>query len=222
VRKGYITGIEALIRWDDLRPAEFLPYFEKYDDELYLLKFVLRTVVKDFWELTCDKVNISVNITPIDLNHPNLINVVVDEVIKKGVPPDRIVFEITETFSLKHNQNAKNIVMVLNSLGFKMSIDDFGTGHSCFHYLKYFPVHELKIDRLFVSDMLTNKFDKYLIQALIKLAKEFKWTSVAEGVEDIVTLLELENMGIDEIQGYYFSKPIPFDEVLKIINECNN
>jgi EAL domain-containing protein (putative c-di-GMP-specific phosphodiesterase class I) len=222
VKISAVTGMEALIRWGRRSPAEFLPIFEENDDELHLLSFVLETVAKDIKLVECSKIRISVNITPIDLSNPNLINVIVDKIIKNGIPPDKIVFEITETFSLKHNQSAKNVVIMLHSLGFRLSIDDFGTGHSCFHYLKYFPVHELKIDRLFVSDMLNNKFDRYLVKSLIQLTKEFGWTSVAEGVEDLPTLLALENMGIDEVQGYYFSKPLPIEEVIFIIKDCNS
>jgi EAL domain-containing protein (putative c-di-GMP-specific phosphodiesterase class I) len=220
VREGRITGLEALIRWGKYSPSDFLPVLEAGDTKLSLLKFVIQQVAKDMLTLNEFDVTMSINITPIDLSHPDVLQVIIKEFLDNKIDHHRIVFEITETYTMKENQNAQNVISMLHYLGFNISIDDFGTGHSCFNYLKYFPVHELKIDKLFITDMVENKFDRYLVKSLIDLCKNFNWKSVAEGVEDLKTLLMLEEMGVDEIQGYYFSEPLRLDEVIFIIKDC--
>lgn len=101
----------------------------------------------------------------------------------------------------------------------KIAIDDFGTGHSSLNYLKKFPLHVLKIDRSFIRDILVDADDRNIVEAVVGLARKFDVRVVAEGVEEKEQLNLLQDIGLDEIQGYYFSKPVPIEEFVKLLHQ---
>jgi EAL domain-containing protein (putative c-di-GMP-specific phosphodiesterase class I) len=130
------------------------------------------------------------------------------------VPPEFIIFEITESSMIKDPALALEIMTRLTQCGIKISIDDFGTGYSSLAYLKDLPVNEIKIDKSFVSDMLKKENDAVLVKSIIDLGHNLRLNVVAEGVEDKATALTLKKMGCDVLQGYYISRPVCNDDLL--------
>lgn len=211
-----VIGVEALFRWKNLSEQQFSELFNN-DKDLQVLSFVTDRVIQDF--LSFKGLLVSINITPFDLQNINFFPKVVNKILKNGIASSNIIFEIVETHSFKDSQRLKENLALLYALGFKISIDDFGSGHSCFAYLKHFPVHAIKIDKLFISEVLTCKFNQQLVQYIIGLCHNFGWIAVAEGVEDEATATLLTDWGIDEIQGYFYSKPKPITELQKYLKE---
>ncbi len=124
--------------------------------------------------------------------------------------------EVTESVLLSVATDRNNILNELRTLGFKISLDDFGTGYSSFSYLRTMPLTSLKIDKTFIDNLETSKKDKELVRQMIHLSHELGIKVIAEGVETNAQFLLLKNKSCDYIQGYYFSKPIPFDEVKQL------
>ena len=131
-----------------------------------------------------------------------------------GVTPSRLVLEITESTLMTDPARAQRILHELNGLGIRISIDDFGTGYSSLAHLKEMPVHELKIDRAFVTSMQSVHSDAVIVRSTIDLARNLGLSVVAEGVEDGAVLGELVQLGCDAVQGYHLSYPVPAGEFL--------
>jgi EAL domain-containing protein (putative c-di-GMP-specific phosphodiesterase class I) len=128
--------------------------------------------------------------------------------------PGSIGLEITESALIRDLDKTVEVLSELKRLGFPLAIDDFGTGYSSFAYLRRFPIDELKIDRVFVDNMTESLQDKQIVQSIIDLAHNFGLPVVAEGVERLETLQALAAMECEQIQGYYFAKPMPAQELL--------
>jgi EAL domain-containing protein (putative c-di-GMP-specific phosphodiesterase class I) len=124
-----------------------------------------------------------------------------------------IIFELTESTLLVDPIRAVEIIHALSELGVQVEIDDFGTGYSSLSYLKSLPISALKIDQSFVTDILDDTNNQVIVQSTIQMAHSLGLKTVAEGVEDEATLLKMMRLGCDMIQGYYFAKPIPGNEV---------
>jgi EAL domain-containing protein (putative c-di-GMP-specific phosphodiesterase class I) len=129
-----------------------------------------------------------------------------------GVQPSRITFEITESSTIGDPERALLMLKRLHGLGVHLSLDDFGTGYSSLAYLKQYPLHELKIDQLFVRNMRDSAGDRAIVRTVVDLAHNFGLLAVAEGVEDQETLAELGKYGCDLAQGYLFSRAIGYQE----------
>jgi EAL domain-containing protein (putative c-di-GMP-specific phosphodiesterase class I) len=157
-------------------------------------------------------VNLSVNISTqmlADVEMPDIVQQAIDT---WDVPADRLTFEITESAMIGDVERSLLVLSRLRDMGIRLSIDDFGTGYSSLAYMKRFPVHELKIDKMFVANMLTSRGDQQIVQSVIDLSHNFSLQAVAEGVENGQTLDELKAMGCDIAQGYLFSRALPYDE----------
>ena len=127
------------------------------------------------------------------------------------------MFEITETMVMEDLAGAREVMKRLNRLGVRLAIDDFGTGHSSLAYLKQFPVHEVKVDRVFVQGVAESQVDSAIVRAVIDLANAMGIATVAEGVETRGQVTELSRLGCDVAQGFYYSPPLPaaeFDALL--------
>jgi EAL domain-containing protein (putative c-di-GMP-specific phosphodiesterase class I) len=127
------------------------------------------------------------------------------------VPARLLLVEITESTIMADPTHALEILSRLNTMGVEIAIDDFGTGYSSMAHLKTLPVHELKVDRSFVSQMTSNASDAVIVRSTVDLGRNLGLRVVAEGVEDSQTLLELDALGCDAIQGYYISRPVAAD-----------
>jgi EAL domain-containing protein (putative c-di-GMP-specific phosphodiesterase class I) len=135
------------------------------------------------------------------------------------LPVRLLVVEITESTIMADPTHALEILGRLNIMGVQAAIDDFGTGYSSMAHLKTLPVHELKIDRSFVSQMTSNNRDAVIVRSTVDLGRNLGLRVVAEGVEDVVTLRELDVLGCDAIQGYYISRPVPGDDLINWLEQ---
>ncbi|SPF32730.1 EAL domain-containing protein (fragment) [Candidatus Desulfosporosinus infrequens] len=131
--------------------------------------------------------------------------------------PERIKIEITESAIMANYDESQKKMQALKEKGYKLSIDDFGTGQASLAYLKDFPIDEIKIDRVFIQNFVTQKVDFEIVKHIIGLAHTLNLTTVAEGVEEEQQVKLLESLGCDVIQGYYFSKPISKNEMCKLL-----
>jgi EAL domain-containing protein (putative c-di-GMP-specific phosphodiesterase class I) len=137
------------------------------------------------------------------------------------LPTHRIEIEITEAVTLKNSDHAGQIIQRLHAAGFAVALDDFGTGYSSLSYLKRYAIDRLKIDQSFVQDLATNPNDQAIVTAIIHMAHSLQMTTIAEGVETIEQAKLLKELGCDEIQGYWFSKPLlskDFEMLLQVEN----
>ncbi len=216
-KSGKIIGAEALLRWKsselgDILPSEFIPIAENNGLILSIGEWVLRKAIKQIkiWmDQGFEPIIISVNISATqfrNLGLPDLITTILDE---ESLPPEYLELELTESVAMNDPQKAINMMNKLHSRGVRMSIDDFGTGYSSFSYLKKFKIYKLKIDKSFVQDINTDDEDKVIVKTIISISKSLGFKTIAEGVETIGQLTYLKEQNCDEIQGYYYSKPLP-------------
>lgn len=212
-----VIGAEALLRWNhpelgNISPAEFIVIAEENGTILSIGEWVLRTAVKQartWMDQGYPPIIMAVNLSAVQFrssNLPLLVTTILEEI---GLPPEYLELELTESVAMHDPQKAITIMNDLHARGVRMSIDDFGTGHSSLSYLKKFKVYKLKIDQSFVRDINIDPEDKAIVAAIINMSKSLGLLTIAEGVETIGQLEYLQTQGCDEIQGYYFSKPLP-------------
>ena len=220
-----IVGLEALVRWNcsslgSVTPDVFIPVAEDTGFILELGLFIFNQACKDFLILkqhSVDLKTISINISAVQLYQETFVNDIVSIVNKTGISPKSIILEITETYIMKNIDHSMNILNELQKIGFSVSIDDFGIGHSSLSYLKKFPINELKIDKSFIDGIPDDQNDISIIQVIIGLSKNLGYTNVAEGIENE----RQEQFLIDNTcligQGFYFCKPKTKDDLIKFI-----
>jgi len=220
LQDGHIVGAEALLRWQHpelgmISPAEFIPIAESSGVIVTLGEWVLRTAVtqlKSWLDSGLPPMMVAVNLSAVQFRHPNLSKCVTEILDEAQLPPEYLELELTESVAMDNPKNAIEIMDSLNSCGVRMLIDDFGTGYSSLNYLKKFKVYKLKIDRSFVRDITTNTDDKTIVATIITMARSLGMKVIAEGVETASQLEFLRLQGCDEVQGYYFSPPLPKDD----------
>ncbi|MDP2077051.1 MAG: EAL domain-containing protein [Sulfuricurvum sp.] len=212
---GKIIGSEALIRWEhpqfgSVSPAEFIPIAEDTGIILSLGEWVLRTAVSQAaaWRQKGITLIMAVNLSAVQFRHPSLPSLIVNILDEAKLDPQYLEIELTEGVAMHDPKDAIKVMNTLNEIGIRMSIDDFGTGYSSLSYLKQFKVYKLKIDQSFVRDIRTDPEDKAIVKAVIQLAHSLELVTIAEGVETLEQLQFLQEQGCDEIQGYYYTKPI--------------
>jgi EAL domain-containing protein (putative c-di-GMP-specific phosphodiesterase class I) len=214
---GEIDGVEALVRWRSqgklLAPGEFLPTVE--DSELIrpLTRFVLDAALGQVsdWEREGRTIPVAVNLAPGNLADSRLPDDVKAALTRHHVPASRLTLEVTETAVIEDDAAAGRTLRQLADLGARVSIDDFGTGHSSLSRLSRHPFHELKIDRSFVMEL--TGLERPMVATIIRLAQSLNLRVVAEGVEDLATLNALRTLGCDVAQGYVLSRPVPAVEL---------
>ena len=218
---GKMISIEALIRWNSKKlgyvyPSEFISIAEETNMIIPLGEWILKKACIDFQKLLKLGLileHISINISIIQLEDENfflMLNKVINET---KIDPKKIELEITESFIATDSKKALKILNKIREKGISLAIDDFGTGYSSMSYLKKLPINRLKIDKSFVDDIPNSIESVAIVKAIISLAKTFGISITAEGVENKEQLDFLINENCDEIQGYYFSKPITFKEL---------
>ena len=225
--KNRLVSAEVLVRWISpkfgfVSPGEFINLFEENGLIGKLDAYILEKAAK-YMRLIKDKhgvyIPLSVNLSRVDMYRPNLVEEITRFVDSNNVPRDKYYIEITESAFV---EDAKEVIPVINHIrdsGFKVEIDDFGSGYSSFGALASLPFDILKIDMQFIRSMDTNPKVKDIIKMIINLSKMFNATSVAEGVETEAQYLFLKESGCDVIQGYYFSKPLPIEDFEKLIEK---
>jgi EAL domain-containing protein (putative c-di-GMP-specific phosphodiesterase class I) len=217
LRSKEVIGLEALIRWNHpekgiLPPADFLPTLELDVLSIELGEWVIQTTLKqlDTWRSTVMEMPISVNISPLQLQHSDFV-LRLEQMLEEFplLNPKKLELEILESSALQDINIAAGVIRECNRLGIAFSIDDFGTGYSSLTYLKRLPAEYLKIDQSFVRDMLIDTDDRTIIKGIIELAKAFNLKVIAEGVETPAHGDELLSLGCSLAQGYGIAKPMP-------------
>ncbi len=161
------------------------------------------------WADSGHNISISVNLSAKDLNNPELPDLIAGLKGRTGVNPEWMMLEITESSIMSNPETAFEIINRIDQMGFRFSIDDYGTGYSSLSYLKRMPLKELKIDRSFVKDILTDDSDAVIVNATINLAHNLGLQVTAEGVNDPAVLQKLRREGCDVVQGYLLARPMP-------------
>src|SRR5690606_20993775 len=213
---GRIIGAEALLRWQHpelgaISPAEFIPIAEDSGQILAIGEWVLRTAtaqMKRWQDQGLPALVVAVNLSAVQFRHPDLPELVSQILDAAQLPPHYLELELTERVAMDNPLNAIATMNALHARGVRMSIDDFGTGYSSLNYLKRFPVCKLKVDQSFVHNITEDAEDRAIVGAIISLAKNLGMHTLAEGVETAAQLEFLHAQGCDEVQGYYFSKPL--------------
>jgi EAL domain-containing protein (putative c-di-GMP-specific phosphodiesterase class I) len=211
---------EALLRWfhpefGEISPVEFVEIAEETGLIKRLTLWVLNTSFKQYQILKehfNSNINISINISAGDLSRNDFVDDVRTILDQHEINTEHITLELTETSSLTDHETFKSNFERLKKLGFKFAIDDFGTGYSSLEYANDHPFTELKIDRSFITDVLTSKKRLTIVSATISMAKELGLFITAEGIEDLSTLQSLKTLGCDKVQGYFIAKPMPFSD----------
>ncbi|TNC96337.1 MAG: PAS/PAC sensor-containing diguanylate cyclase/phosphodiesterase [Gallionellaceae bacterium] len=217
---GSVIGAEALLRWQHpelgtISPAEFIPVAEDSGMIIQIGEWVLRQAVrqaKTWMEKGISPLIMAVNLSAIQFRQPGLPDMVSRIMNEEGLPPEYLELELTEGVAMHDPQSAITMINELHDRGIRMSVDDFGTGYSSLSYLKKFKVYKLKIDQSFVRDINTDPEDKAIVGAIISMAKSLGLKTIAEGVETEGQLAFLREQGCDEVQGYYYSKPLPVEQ----------
>jgi len=220
VRDGRIVGAEALLNWThpvlgSVSPAEFIPSAEESGLILPIGEWVLRHAVrqaKSWMQNGLAPLVMAVNLSVIQFRHPDLPNLITRILDEEGLLPEYLELELTEGVAMHDPQKAIAVMNKLHERGVRMSIDDFGTGFSSLSHLKKFKVYKLKIDQSFVRDISTDPEDRAIVSAIINMAKSLGLQTIAEGVETAGQQAFLREQGCDELQGYYYCKPLSADQ----------
>jgi len=220
---GRMVSVEALIRWQSrelgaVSPSEFITLAEELGLINPIGEWMLEQGCADFMRLKAMGIeldHIGINVSNIQLSQPHLLPTLLRIIERTGIPAEQLELEITESFIATDINEATNTLRTLRQKGLGIAIDDFGTGYSAIGYLQTLPATRLKIDKSFVDGLPGNRDNRALIEAVIGLAKHFQLALTAEGVETKAQLEFLTEAGCDEIQGYYYSKPLPFDELVE-------
>jgi diguanylate cyclase (GGDEF)-like protein/PAS domain S-box-containing protein len=224
---GSVIGAEALLRWQHpelgaISPAEFIPLAEESGLIIPIGEWVLRTAARQMREWLAAGLSdmvIAVNLSAIQFRQPKLPEIVSQILEETGLSADHLELELTEAVAMDDPQAAVEMMDKLHERGIRLSIDDFGTGYSSLSYLKRFKVYKLKIDQSFVRDLTEDPDDKAIVTAIINLASSLGMHTIAEGVETAGQLAYLRLQGCDEVQGYYFSKPLPATEFATYLHQ---
>ncbi|OFA01224.1 EAL domain-containing protein [Duganella phyllosphaerae] len=217
IASGRISGAEVLIRWQRpghgmVSPALFIPILEETGLIVRVGSWVINEACRKIahWRRTsAGAVHLSVNVSGIQFFVGGLEEEVLRAIKEHDISPELLELELTESSLMSNAEETITVLQNLKALGIKISIDDFGTGYSSLAYLKRFPIDKLKIDIAFVREVTSNPDDAAIVLAIINMAHSLKLDVIAEGVEKDAQLAYLRRHGCDEMQGYYFSRPLP-------------
>ena len=223
-----VYGMEALVRWNHpgiglIRPDIFIGISEETGQILQLGLWVAKQAIEDAKKLH-DEGNIlvvSINVSNKQLNDESFIDDICAIADDAGLDKGYIELEITESHIMKDVDKALSILNALYEKGFKLSIDDFGTGYSSLSYIKKLPAKTIKIDRSFVLDIDKDEDDRSIIAAIVAMAESLGKDVIAEGSETKEQICALRQLKCNQIQGYYFSRPIKIDKFREFIADFN-
>ncbi len=216
LRSGHVAGVEALLRWrhpelGNVSPAEFIPLAEACGLIDTLGEWALRNAafqLKAWRDRGLPGLTMAVNLSAMQLQQTQLPALIDDVLREAGLAPSDLELELTEGAAMQDPQHAIAVLQALHERGLRVSIDDFGTGHSSLSYLKRFRAYKLKIDQSFVRDISVDADDRAIVAAIIHMASSLGLQTIAEGVETEAQLRFLRQQGCDEAQGYLFSRPL--------------
>ncbi len=222
IHTGEVCGVEALIRWQHpergmIPPVMFVPIAEASGLIFPMTEWVIKTAcagLKRCLDIGMDIERVSVNLSANLLLHKGLIGMISRVLKETGLPAKRLEVEITESMVMDDIEKSSVTLNALYLLGVGLSLDDFGTGYSSLTYLRQFPLSTLKIDRSFITEMSANAEDIAIVRAVIALAHSLHLQVIAEGVEEEKQLNILKQEGCDQVQGYFYSKPLALDDLI--------
>ena len=224
---GEITGVEALLRWQHpefglLLPEKFIHLAEDTGLIVPIGLWTLREVcmrVKAWKEAGLPRLPVAVNLSAIQFGQEQLVPQLAEILESTGIDPEILELEITESMVMQDPEQAVKLMQHLRAMGVRLTIDDFGTGHSSLGYLKRFPINSLKVDRMFVRDLAHSADDIAITRAVIAMAHSLEMNVIAEGVELKEQLDVLRNEGCDEFQGYLCRPPLTEEDLIRFVRQ---
>ncbi|TSI09077.1 bifunctional diguanylate cyclase/phosphodiesterase [Lysinibacillus sp. BW-2-10] len=225
IEQNKIVGLEALVRWKNdklgfVSPGEFIPYAEESGLIIPISEIILEKACEDLVLLRAvgySKLTIAINISSIHFQQTNFLESIQKILEKENTSAQNFEIEVTERTVMNSDEETIRKLVRLKQLGFKLAIDDFGTGYSSLSYLVRFPLDYLKIDSSFIQHIVTLDDKQAVVDAIIQMAHRLNMEVIAEGVESVQQLNLLRKMGCDYIQGYYYSRPVPMDELIEFL-----
>lgn len=222
-----IVGVEALIRWRHpqeglIAPARFIDIAEETGLIVPIGLWVLQTACaqnKAWQDAGYSRLRMAVNLSARQFSHTGLLQHIIDTLARTGLAAQYLDIEITESLLVTDVEHAVRLMHQIDQLGVSLSIDDFGTGYSSLMYLKHFPVDVLKIDRSFVKDIMVDRTSEAIVVSIISLAHNLGIQVIAEGVEELDHLEFLQLHQCDQMQGFYFSRPVEADALEMMLRE---
>lgn len=226
-KTGIITGVEALLRWQNpilgsVTPTQFIPVAEESGVIVPIGRWVLKTACAQnvAWQKQgLPPVCMAVNVSLRQLIDSNLIDDILAALNESGMAPNLLELEITESMIMSNPAKMMDVLTRIKNLGVRLAVDDFGTGYSSLAQLKHFPIDTLKIDRSFIRNVPENAKDKAITHAIIAMGETLGLTVVAEGVETLEQLNYLKDQSCDEMQGFYFSRPVVPEQFAELLKE---
>jgi EAL domain-containing protein (putative c-di-GMP-specific phosphodiesterase class I) len=226
LRTNRVSGVEALVRWENealgkVTPDEFIPVAEQSGLIVELGQFVISEAIRSMsaWKEAGYNVGMAINLSPRQLHDPNLVSFITDAIEMSKIDPRLIELEITEGVLMSGQRYITEALQSLNSVGVKLAMDDFGTGFSSLSYLRKYSFDTLKIDRSFIADLMIDEEDRELVNAIIAMAHSLSLDVVAEGVETIEQLDYLKSQDCEYAQGYLQGRPMSFDGITQALSE---
>ena len=220
-----VVGLEALVRWNhptrgQNNPGAFIPIAEHSDQIIRIDRWVIRSVIAELarWRTgALTRLPVAINLSIADILSPNLVTYFTESLEEYKVPPAALEIEVTESCFMRELGRTQSVLRALNEKGISTTLDDFGTGFSSLSYLRQLPLQCLKIDQSFTASMLEDANAEKLTQAIVAMGKALKMTIVAEGVETRAQMNWLLAHGCHIGQGYYFSPPVPSEDVGRVV-----
>lgn len=223
-----VIAFEALLRWHHpvrglIAPVDFIPIAEETGLIVEIGEWTLRRACEEATRWP-DTIRVSVNLSPIQFERGNLYQSVVNALRLSGLAPQRLELEITEGVLLRDAINTRAILHNLRALGVRIALDDFGTAYASLSYLRSFPFDKIKIDRSFVRDLAIGKRNdcEAIIRAVAGLGRQMQISTAAEGIETLDQAETVTAAGCNELQGFYFSKPVPAADITKALAACRS
>ena len=218
---GIIRGMEALVRWQHplrglISPGEFIPLAEQTGQIVAIGQWVLHQACSQLAEWNAKmnrRLPVSVNISPLQFRRYGFLGEVRKVLDATGLAPDLLELEVTENVLMSGAGQAIETLREIRKLGVKVSIDDFGTGYSSLRYLRQLPINKVKLDKSFVMDIIENPDNAAIVQGVITMAHHLGLVVVGEGVETAEQAADLKHRDCDLLQGFLFSRPVPFDQI---------
>lgn len=222
-----LRGVEALIRWRNqenkmISPSVFIPIAEKNGAIIPIGGWVIEESIRQYAKWRAEygvSMIMSINISAVQYKRKDFVNKLMEIIHTYGVDPKEIEIEITESILIDDFADVKGKLMQLREYGIRISLDDFGTGYSSLSYLNGLPIDTLKIDKSFVDRVMTDRSTRIIMESVITMVNKLGYETIAEGVEEEEQLNYMKEIGCHIIQGYYLGKPMPGDDLEKLLQE---
>lgn len=226
---GQVVGVEALLRWrhsslGNITPDIFIPAIEELGLIHSIGRWVIFTACREISKLHTagfPDLSVAINISPHQFNKGDIASIVAEAIWESGISPGKVELELTEAVVMTDTEKSVLMLNVLQTMGVKIAVDDFGTGYSSMNQLTKFPISILKIDRCFIHDVDKSSSNYAIVSTMVRMGKQLGFTVIAEGVETKEELEILRNEGCEIIQGFYYSKSLSINDLVKYLEENN-